>query len=172
MQISALEIYNDGIYDLLVRTTGTRSKPKKADKVHIRDVPTSTNNVEVPGLTKVTVTSVEDVKESIAAARRMRSTNETSMNLSSSRSHCIIQIDLLQGNRISKLHLVDLAGSERIDRSKVGGKRLLETKHINKSLSALGNVFYALERGSQHVPYRDTKLTHFLKQSIGGKAKH
>lgn len=63
---------------------------------------------------------------------------------------------------MSKLHLVDLAGSEIIDRSKVSRKALLETKHINKSLAGLGNVFFALEHNRHHIPYRDTKLTHFL----------
>lgn len=114
---------------------------------------------------------MKDVEQEMKTARRRRSTNKTSMNATSSRSHFIVRIELIQGTNLSKLHLVDLAGSERIDRSKVSRYAFVETKHINKSLAALGNVFYALEHNRHHLPYRDSKLTHFLKQSIGGQAK-
>jgi kinesin family member C2/C3 len=69
----------------------------------------------------------------------------------------------LQGN----LHLVDLAGSERIDRSEVTGDRLKEAQHINKSLSALGDVIFALAQKSAHIPYRNSKLTQILQTSLG-----
>lgn len=177
VQMSALEIYNDGIYDLLGETSEPRSKSRKQEKrpiteqLHIRDLPASPHHVHVPGLAKISVMCVQDVQKAMQKARKMRSTKSTSMNASSSRSHSIIQVEVLNGPKSSKLHLVDLAGSERIDRSKVNGERLVETRHINKSLAALGNVFSALENNNRHIPYRDTKLTHFLKQSIGARAK-
>ena len=69
------------------------------------------------------------------------------------------------------LHLVDLAGSERVDRSEATGDRLKEAQHINKSLSALGDVIFALSQKSAHVPYRNSKLTQVLQSSLGGQAK-
>ena len=91
--------------------------------------------------------------------------------MSSSRSHLIVEVVLHKRASTSRIHLVDLAGSERVHRSGVQGVRLQEAIHINKSLSLLGNVFSALERGHKHIPYRDCKLTHFLKNSIGGLSK-
>jgi kinesin family protein C2/C3 len=70
---------------------------------------------------------------------------------------------VLRGN----LHLVDLAGSERVDRSEATGERLREAQHINKSLSALGDVIFSLAQKSQHVPYRNSKLTQVLQSSLG-----
>lgn len=175
--ISAIEIYNDEIRDLLctrkmgkfVETTGYPDR--KQDKLEIRNVSSIRNDVHVPGLTKSLVRSFQEVLRTVSLAQGRRSTHGTSMNASSSRSHSIVEIEVRQGEVRTKLHMVDLAGSERIDRSKVCGQRLVETKHINKSLAALGNVFYALEKKNAHIPYRDTKLTHFLKNSIGGNAK-
>lgn len=105
---------------------------------------------------------------------RGRQTFGTKMNVSSSRSHCIVTIRVSAENRLTgdvylgKLHLVDLAGSENVGRSEVSGQRLREAQNINRSLSALADVFLALSKKQAHVPYRNTKLTHFLADSLGG----
>ncbi|KAL1554800.1 hypothetical protein AAHA92_15318 [Salvia divinorum] len=106
-----------------------------------------------------------------------RAKSATAMNERSSRSHSIVSIhtrgtDLKSGSSLrGSLHLVDLAGSERVDRSEVTGDRLKEAQHINKSLSALGDVVFALSQKSAHVPYRNSKLTQVLQSSLGGHAK-
>ncbi|KAL4592569.1 hypothetical protein LXL04_005569 [Taraxacum kok-saghyz] len=106
-----------------------------------------------------------------------RAVGATALNERSSRSHSVLTVHVrgvdLETNAILRgnLHLVDLAGSERVDRSEATGERLKEAQHINKSLSALGDVIFALSQKSQHVPYRNSKLTQVLQTSLGGQAK-
>ncbi|GAU22722.1 hypothetical protein TSUD_138470, partial [Trifolium subterraneum] len=106
-----------------------------------------------------------------------RAKSSTAMNERSSRSHSVVSIHVRGADKKSNstltgnLHLVDLAGSERIDRSEVTGDRLKEAQHINKSLSALGDVIFALAQKSSHVPYRNSKLTQILQTALGGHAK-
>jgi kinesin family protein 5 len=106
-----------------------------------------------------------------------RTTASTNLNNTSSRSHAVLTITLTQklqdGSELtSKMHLVDLAGSENVGRSEVTGTTLAETQAINKSLSCLGNVIFALtEKGREHIPYRDSKLTFLLQDSLGGNSK-
>ena len=108
---------------------------------------------------------------------RQRMTGETAMNKDSSRSHSIFTIYVEtaeQDGRIKagKLNLVDLAGSERQSKTQTTGQRLKEATQINLSLSALGNVISALVQGKHsHVPYRDSKLTRLLQDSLGGNTK-
>lgn len=99
------------------------------------------------------------------------------MNEHSSRSHLVISIAVLGVNRKTgvrssgKLHLIDLAGSERLKSTGATGDRLEEAKNINRSLSALGDVIAALASGSGHVPYRNSKLTFLLQDSLSANAK-
>ncbi|CAL0332543.1 unnamed protein product [Lupinus luteus] len=135
------------------------------------------DQVPVPDASMYPVKSTSDVMKLMDIGLKNRAKGSTAMNERSSRSHSVVSIHVrgvdnkagtsLQGN----LHLVDLAGSERVDRSEVIGDRLKEAQHINKSLSALGDVIFALAQKSAHVPYRNSKLTQLLQTSLGGQAK-
>ncbi|KAL3599066.1 hypothetical protein D5086_006984 [Populus alba] len=121
--------------------------------------------------------ATQDVLELMNTGLMNRAVGATVLNERSSRSHSVLTVHVygmdletgavLRGN----LHLVDLAGSERVDRSEAIGERLREAQHINKSLSALGDVIFSLAQKSQHVPFRNSKLTQVLQSSLGGQAK-
>ncbi|KAL6994853.1 hypothetical protein U1Q18_004989 [Sarracenia purpurea var. burkii] len=131
----------------------------------------------VPDASMNPVKSTSDVVELMEIGLRNRAKGATALNERSSRSHSVVTIhvrgtDTKTGASLrGSLHLVDLAGSERVDRSEVTGDRLKEAQHINKSLSALGDVIFALAQKSTHVPYRNSKLTQVLQSSLGGHAK-
>nr|VDC59419.1 unnamed protein product [Brassica rapa] len=135
------------------------------------------NGLAVPDASMHSVRSTEDVLELMNIGLMNRTVGATALNERSSRSHCVLSVhvrgvdvetdSVLRGS----LHLVDLAGSERVDRSEVTGDRLKEAQHINKSLSALGDVIFALAHKNPHVPYRNSKLTQVLQSSLGGQAK-
>ncbi|KAJ8513343.1 hypothetical protein OPV22_003777 [Ensete ventricosum] len=135
------------------------------------------NGLAVPDASMLPVKSTSDVLELMNIGLSNRAVGATALNERSSRSHSIVTVhvrgmDLKTGATLrGSLHLVDLAGSERVDRSEVTGDRLKEAQHINKSLSALGDVIYALSQKSAHVPYRNSKLTQVLQSSLGGHAK-
>merc|ERR1712086_389387 len=119
----------------------------------------------------------KEVEDAVARGQSSRSTACTNMNEHSSRSHLILRLYITSTNKTSgdvshaKLSLVDLAGSERVKKSGAEGKALAEAQGINKSLAALGNVIRSLATNQGHVPYRNSKLTHILQDSIGGDAK-
>ncbi|KAI0491579.1 hypothetical protein KFK09_025839 [Dendrobium nobile] len=131
----------------------------------------------VPDASMFIVKSTSDVLELMQFGQTNRAVGSTALNERSSRSHSILTVhvrgvDLKTGSTSRGcLHLIDLAGSERVDRSKATGDRLKEAQHINKSLSALGDVIFALSQKSAHVPYRNSKLTQVLQSSLGGQAK-
>ncbi|KAK2988431.1 hypothetical protein RJ640_023978, partial [Escallonia rubra] len=135
------------------------------------------SGLAVPDATMQPVNSTSDVLELMEIGLKNRAKGATALNERSSRSHSVLTIhvrgmDLKTTSYIrGSLHLVDLAGSERVDRSEVTGDRLKEAQHINKSLSALGDVIFALAQKSPHVPYRNSKLTQVLQTSLGGQAK-
>jgi kinesin family protein C2/C3 len=181
IQVGMLEIYNDECYDLL--GTGGKSlaeKKKEAQKaggkasLEIRR--SKDGRIEVPLLTKEVVHNIEDVISLLERGNKHRAVASTSLNSQSSRSHMVLWVDVTSGMKgqpgnKGTLFLVDLAGSERVKKSEVDGDHLKEASHINKSLSALGNVMEALDRKAAHVPYRDSKLTFLLQDSLGGNSR-
>ncbi|RVW97927.1 Kinesin-like protein KIN-14Q [Vitis vinifera] len=143
--------------------------------VEIRN--SSQNGINVPDANLVPVSSTSDVIYLMNLGQKNRVVSATALNDRSSRSHSCVTVhvqgrDLTSGAVIrGSLHLVDLAGSERVDKSEVTGAGLKEAQHINRSLSALGDVIASLAQKNSHVPYRNSKLTQLLQDSLGGQAK-
>ena len=137
--------------------------------------------IYVQDLTQVIVKSVPELERLLDAGVKNRKTGETAMNKDSSRSHSIFTIYIETSEmgptgetifKVGKLNLVDLAGSERQSKTNATGDRLKEANQINLSLSALGNVISALVDGkSKHIPFRTSKLTRLLQDSLGGNTK-
>ncbi|KAI4301733.1 hypothetical protein L6164_034980 [Bauhinia variegata] len=169
ISVQMLEIYNEQVRDLLA-TDGASNK-----RLEIRN--SSQNGINVPDANLIPVSSTSDVINLMNLGHKNRAVSSTAMNDRSSRSHSCLTVhvqgrDVTSGSIIrGSMHLVDLAGSERVDKSEVTGDRLKEAVHINKSLSALGDVISALAQRSSHVPYRNSKLTQLLQDSLGGQAK-
>ncbi|KAL7112587.1 hypothetical protein ACP275_04G011500 [Erythranthe tilingii] len=168
VSVQMIEIYNEQVRDLLV-TDGI------CKRLEIRN--SSQTGLSVPDASLVHVSSTSDVIDVMNIGQRNRSVGATALNDRSSRSHSCLTVhvqgrDLTSGNVFRGcMHLVDLAGSERVDKSEVTGDRLKEAQHINKSLSALGDVIASLAQKNSHVPYRNSKLTQLLQDSLGGQAK-
>nr|KAG5686310.1 hypothetical protein BaRGS_010306 [Batillaria attramentaria] len=167
IKVSYFEIYMDKIRDLLDVTKTNLSVHEDKNRVPY-----------VKGCTERFVSSPEEVMEVIDEGKANRHVAVTNMNEHSSRSHSVFLIHVKQENVDSekklhgKLYLVDLAGSEKVSKTGAEGSVLDEAKNINKSLSALGNVIAALAEGNKsHVPYRDSKLTRILQESLGGNAR-
>lgn len=150
-------------------------KTKRAKTLELRE--TEALGVHVPNLHTVNCKSAEDMLRVMATGNKNRTTGFTNMNDHSSRSHAIFQISIEMCNtetnvvRIGKLNLIDLAGSERQSKTGAVAERLKEASKINKALSSLGNVISALAEHSPHIPYRDSKLTRLLQDSLGGNSK-
>jgi len=165
--VQMMEVYNEQVRDLL-QNGGNK-------KLEIRN--NSQKGIAVPDANVVPVTSTSDVIDLMNLGQKNRAVCSTAMNDRSSRSHSCLTVhvqgrDLTSGTVLRGcMHLVDLAGSERVDKSEVVGDRLKEAAHINKSLAALGDVIAALAQKSTHVPYRNSKLTQLLQDSLGGQAK-
>lgn len=172
LTLSMLEIYNETIHDLLNNNNGAKMEKEKLD---VRQTPEGN---QVVGLTDVPITNMEQVKELMRQGQNNRAVGKHDMNEHSSRSHSILTLTARGRNRIDnattygKLHLIDLAGSERLSKTDASGDRLKEAQNINKSLLALGDVINALgNKKATHVPYRNSKLTFLLQDSLGGNSK-
>ncbi|XP_044136760.1 kinesin-like protein KIF3A isoform X3 [Bufo gargarizans] len=171
VRVSYLEIYNEEVRDLLGKDQTQRLEVKERPDV----------GVYIKDLSGYVVNNADDMDRIMTLGHKNRSVGATNMNEHSSRSHAIFTITIecsekgADGNihvRMGKLHLVDLAGSERQGKTGATGQRLKEATKINLSLSTLGNVISALVDGkSTHVPYRNSKLTRLLQDSLGGNSK-
>ena len=191
IRVSFLEIHNEQINDLLLLSKRGNeenmvehsNRPAKNQSVCIRE--NSKGKIVLAGLFEETVCSAEEIYSCLDRGTKVRQTASTSMNNSSSRSHAIFTItlerqslkedDVAVGPTCGKFHLVDLAGSERVKKTKAEGSRLREGININMGLLALGNVISALGDPSKrsaniHIPYRDSKLTRILQDSLGGNS--
>ena len=164
-----IEIYNEEVRDLFNYDSQT--------KLELKESPDK--GIFIKNLTMLVVTNIADIAKAMESGNTHRIVKETSMNDKSSRSHAIFIIyveasEEVEGKTLikaGKLNLVDLAGSERQKKTNTEGDRLKEAIKINLSLSALGNVINALVEKSSHVPYRDSKLTLLLQDSLGGNTK-
>lgn len=171
VRASYLEIYQEEIRDLLAKDQNKRLELKERPDT----------GVYVKDLSSFVTKSVKEIEHVMTVGNTNRSVGATNMNEHSSRSHAIFIITIECSElgpdgenhiRVGKLNLVDLAGSERQTKTGATGERLKEATKINLSLSALGNVISALVDGkSNHIPYRDSKLTRLLQDSLGGNAK-
>lgn len=172
VRASYLELYKEEIRDLLSKN------PK--NKLEIKEKPDS--GVYVKDLSSFVVKSVKEIKEVMLTGRGNRTTAETLMNNQSSRSHSIFTVtietaqmgvDLKSHIHVGKLNMVDLAGSERVNKTGAQGERLEEATKINLSLSTLCHVIATLTdpKGNVYVPYRNSKLTRLLQDSLGGNTK-
>ena len=171
VRASMLELYNEEIRDLLAKN------PK--NRLELREKPDV--GVYIKDLSAFMIQDVNEMQEKLSFGRKNRAVGETSMNQDSSRSHCIFTVTIETSDigtdgenhiKMGKLNLVDLAGSERQSKTQATGDRFREAININQSLTSLGNVIAALiDAKSSHVPYRDSKLTRLLQDSLGGNTK-
>ncbi|KAG9097633.1 hypothetical protein FS749_005873 [Ceratobasidium sp. UAMH 11750] len=167
VKVSYMEIYLERIRDLLAPHNDNLQVHEEKNK-----------GVYVKNLSDYYVGSAKEVYEIMRQGGLARAVTATNMNAESSRSHSIFLITIQQRNtetgamKTGNLYLVDLAGSEKVGKTGVSGQTLEEAKKINKSLSALGMVINALTDGkSSHIPYRDSKLTRILQESLGGNSR-
>ncbi|KAI5566598.1 hypothetical protein BDE02_13G031100 [Populus trichocarpa] len=174
--MSMLEVYMGNLRDLLAPKVASRTHEVAAKCLNIQTDPKGM--VEVEGLTQVQIPDTAKAKWWYAKGRRARSTSWTNVNETSSRSHCLMRITISRHGddskakaQVSKLWMVDLGGSERLLKTGATGQTLDEGRAINLSLSALGDVIAALRRKRGHVPYRNSKLTQILKDSLGHSSK-
>ncbi|KAF8790536.1 chromosome-associated kinesin KIF4-like [Argiope bruennichi] len=164
VKVSFLELYREEIFDLLQKTKTACSLREDAE------------GIRVVNLTEVPVESVEEAFVTLEKGSNLRHTSATAKNLKSSRSHAIFSVYIEQTDKRtfnfkrSKFQLVDLAGSERMSSSKTAGLQVKEGININLGLLSLGKVITHLIEEKQHIPYRDSKLTRLLQDSLGGNS--
>ncbi|KAF0935236.1 hypothetical protein E2562_031272 [Oryza meyeriana var. granulata] len=198
IRVSFIEIFKEEVFDLLDTShaalrldSGSVAKAAAPARVPIQIRETANGGITLAGVTEAEVKTKEEMASFLARGSSSRATGSTNMNSQSSRSHAIFTISIEQKKTSSasdklanndydilssKFHLVDLAGSERAKRTGADGLRLKEGIHINRGLLALGNVISALgdekkRKEGAFVPYRDSKLTRLLQDSLGGNSK-
>jgi len=169
IKVSYVEIYMEKIHDLLDEFAAKGN-------LQVREDPQK--GIYIAGATESYVTSEEELLENMSVGKNNRAVAATGMNEGSSRSHSVFIIKVVQrdlevnSSKTGMLYLVDLAGSEMVRKTNASGQQLEEAKTINKSLSALGQVINALtDERATHIPYRDSKLTRVLQNSLGGNCK-
>eukprot|EP01130_Rhizamoeba_saxonica_P011671 TRINITY_DN4855_c0_g4_i1.p1 TRINITY_DN4855_c0_g4~~TRINITY_DN4855_c0_g4_i1.p1 ORF type:complete len:789 (+),score=172.47 TRINITY_DN4855_c0_g4_i1:21-2387(+) len=165
VKCSFLEIYREQVKDLL--------NPSK-DNLRVRSTPD--RGVWVEGLTEAFATNEQEVYDLLKLGEKFRTVSSTQMNDVSSRSHSLFIITVKQKLKngttlVGKLNLADLAGSEKVGKTGASGETLAEAQKINQSLLALGSVINALSSNGGHIPYRNSKLTYILMESLGGNCK-
>lgn len=174
VKINFLELYNEELFDLL------GPSGQDANKIKLYDDMSKKGSVIIHGLEEVTVRNKTEVYKILEKGSERRQTAATLMNSNSSRSHTVFSItihmkeDTPEGEELlktAKLNLVDLAGSENVGKSGAVDKRARETRNINQSLLTLGRVITALVERAPHIPYRESKLTRLLQESLGGRTK-
>ncbi|OAY63450.1 Kinesin-like protein KIF22, partial [Ananas comosus] len=160
VDIAYYEVYMDRCYDLL--------EPKAKEVIAMDD---KEGRVQLKGLSWASVNSMDEFTEVYSAGVQRRKVAHTGLNDVSSRSHAVLSVAVTSGNVKGKLNLIDLAGNE--DNRKTGndGIRLQESAKINQSLFALSNVIYALNNNELRIPYRESKLTRILQDSLGGTSQ-
>lgn len=167
MCVSMVEVYNETVRDLLSESSGSQ---------HL-NIQMRNKQLVITDVTEIEVKLAADIKSIMEKGDMNRSVGATKMNTNSSRSHLLLLLRLQGTDKVTNaitrgtLTLVDLAGSERISKTEATGQRLVEAAAINKSLSALGQVFSALRTNAMHVPYRNSKLTQLMQGSLGGDGK-
>ncbi|KAF0993230.1 hypothetical protein HZS_7018 [Henneguya salminicola] len=173
VRVSFLEIYNEELYDLL-------GPPFESQKLRIYEDTARRGSAFVHGLEELIVHNKNEVYSILERGAQRRQTATTLLNAQSSRSHTVFSVTVnmkennIQGEDIlktGKLYLVDLAGSENIGRSGAIERRAREAGTINQSLLTLGRVIFALVEKTKHIPYRESKLTRLLQDSLGGRTK-
>ncbi|XP_019371431.1 PREDICTED: kinesin-like protein KIF19 isoform X1 [Gavialis gangeticus] len=171
VSMSYLEIYNEMIRDLLNPALGYLDLREDSKGI-----------IQVAGITEVSTINAKEVMQLLTKGNKQRTQEPTAANLTSSRSHAVLQVtvrqksrvrNVLQEIRLGRLFMIDLAGSERASQTQNRGQRMKEGAHINRSLLALGNCINALSdrAGAKYVNYRDSKLTRLLKDSLGGNSR-
>lgn len=174
VKVSLLEIYNEELFDLLNPSSDV------SERLQMFDDPRNKRGVIIKGLEEITVHNKDEVYQILEKGAAKRTTAATLMNAYSSRSHSVFSVTIhmkettIDGEelvKIGKLNLVDLAGSENIGRSGAVDKRAREAGNINQSLLTLGRVITALVERTPHVPYRESKLTRILQDSLGGRTR-
>ncbi|KAJ3682758.1 hypothetical protein LUZ60_012985 [Juncus effusus] len=180
MKVTFLELYNEEITDLLSIEEQNKSNYEEKQRKPICLLEDGKGGEVIRGLEEITVYNANEIYNLLETGSSRRRSVDTSINKQSSRSHVVFSINIHMKEekwgdeellKFGRLNLVDLAGSENIARSGAKDGKAREAGEINKSLLTLGRVITALSEHNSHIPYRNSKLTRLLRESLGGKAK-